>query len=389
MERYKLIRRKGRKYLVLRWHDGFRWREKSTRKTRRREAEKVAKEIMMDSNQGELAEWAEFIIAYKRDHLEQQSAGYKAVFNTAVNHLEDVLSPKSANEINTRALARFRTELRQKGIAATTITTYLKHLRGAFNWAYRHGYMREAVKVEMPRIMNRGQSMKGRPLTGEEFDRVIKAIPKAFEETPIAEDPEKLLLAEEAIKHLMNGLWLSGLRLSESLSLTWDDFSRPAIANIDGRRPMVEIPAEFDKSKISRKLPLTPDFVEFLRKTTKSDREGYVFNPISISGQPLRSSDRVGRIISKIGEHSKVLVGAKGHPTAHDFRRSFASRWALRVTPTVLKELMRHADIKTTLTYYVGESAERTANEVWDAFVRTEGAVLGDSSESELSDRTR
>ena len=38
--------------------------------------------------------------------------------------------------------------------------------------------------------------------------------------------------------------------------------------------------------------------------------------------------------------------------TLHDLRRSFGSRYASKVTAPVLKRLMRHADIKTTLTYY-------------------------------------
>lgn len=40
--------------------------------------------------------------------------------------------------------------------------------------------------------------------------------------------------------------------------------------------------------------------------------------------------------------------------------------------PTVLRELMRHADITTTMKYYVGLNAEATADELW--------AALGDTS---------
>lgn len=34
--------------------------------------------------------------------------------------------------------------------------------------------------------------------------------------------------------------------------------------------------------------------------------------------------------------------------------------------PAVLKELMRHASIETTLRFYVGQNAEATADELWD-----------------------
>ena len=54
--------------------------------------------------------------------------------------------------------------------------------------------------------------------------------------------------------------------------------------------------------------------------------------------------------------------------SAHDLRRSFGERWAMRVLPQVLQEMMRHESIETTMRYYVGQNAERTADALWDAF---------------------
>ena len=39
----------------------------------------------------------------------------------------------------------------------------------------------------------------------------------------------------------------------------------------------------------------------------------------------------------------------------------------------VLRELMRHADISTTMAYYVGENAEATADALWAAVGNTLG----------------
>ena len=39
--------------------------------------------------------------------------------------------------------------------------------------------------------------------------------------------------------------------------------------------------------------------------------------------------------------------------------------------PAQLRELMRHESIETTLRYYVGTNAERTADACWDAFQKT------------------
>jgi hypothetical protein len=39
----------------------------------------------------------------------------------------------------------------------------------------------------------------------------------------------------------------------------------------------------------------------------------------------------------------------------------------MRVLPQVLMELMRHESIETTMSYYVGRNAERTADALWAA----------------------
>jgi hypothetical protein len=41
------------------------------------------------------------------------------------------------------------------------------------------------------------------------------------------------------------------------------------------------------------------------------------------------------------------------------------ARWARRVVPAVLKELMRHRSVETTLKYYAKQDAEAIADVVW------------------------
>jgi hypothetical protein len=44
--------------------------------------------------------------------------------------------------------------------------------------------------------------------------------------------------------------------------------------------------------------------------------------------------------------------------------------------PHVLKELMRHETIDTTMKFYVGRNAERTADAVWEAHEERERAEV-------------
>ena len=81
---------------------------------------------------------------------------------------------------------------------------------------------------------------------------------------------------------------------------------------------------------------------------------------------------QVGRTVAAFGKAAgvKVATDAAGKvkwASAHDLRRSFGERWSSRVMPQVLMELMRHESIETTMRYYVGRNAQRTADVLWAA----------------------
>ena len=89
----------------------------------------------------------------------------------------------------------------------------------------------------------------------------------------------------------------------------------------------------------------------------------------------------------KVSTHPKT--GKVKFASAHDLRRSFGERWALRVMPQVLMELMRHEDIQTTLRYYVGRNAQATASVLWEAHKKhAVGDTLGDTPPIQPADTT-
>jgi integrase len=103
-----------------------------------------------------------------------------------------------------------------------------------------------------------------------------------------------------------------------------------------------------------------------------------VFKLPGIRGQSTELRSKcVGKILSKIGKAAGVCVHVDPkdparvkYASAHDLRRAFGERWAARIMPAQLKELMRHESIETTLRYSVETNAERTADACWDAFDR-------------------
>jgi len=152
---------------------------------------------------------------------------------------------------------------------------------------------------------------------------------------------------------------------------------------------MLRIPAEVEKGNQDRLLPMAPEFAKFLDGVPERERRGRVFKLVTGSGQTFKTatSDVSKRVVA-IGKQAGVVVDErmKGKKqlrkfaSAHDLRRAFGFRWALRVMPAVLKDLMRHRSIDTTMKYYVGQNAEAMADVLWAAV--EEGDTLGDTRQS-------
>ena len=79
------------------------------------------------------------------------------------------------------------------------------------SWGVRMGLLAKLPSIEIPRRAKGQKLMKGRPITGEEFERMLAKVPDVVGEA-----------AATSWTHYLNGLWHSGLRLAESLELHWD-----------------------------------------------------------------------------------------------------------------------------------------------------------------------
>ena len=173
----------------------------------------------------------------------------------------------------------------------------------------------------------------------------------------------------------LRGLNASGLRLEESLDLRWDDDGRIRPRFAEGQLPVLVIPAECEKGFTDREHPMAPEFAIMLQEVPAERRKGFVFrlNGRGHGGGRLKSN-AVSKTVSDIGKAAGVKVYT--HPrtgrvkcaSAHDLRRTFGERYSRRLTTVELMELMRHENIETTLRYYVGANAQRTAQSIWAAF---------------------
>lgn len=366
----RLIKRTGRKSFEAVFTDPrTKERHRKTLKTSsKREAEREAGRIEAELREGQwtatrTTKWADFVSRYQTDGMFDLSENSVRAFRDAEKKLQKLVPTRTLQELTDERLGRFTVLCLQEGLSKYTIAKHLRHLKAALRWAVGRKLLVECPVFRMPRGTSFGQS-KGRAVTGEEFERMLAAVPKVVPKAQV-----------EAYRFLLKGLWWSGLRLGEALKLSWDD-PKDLMVDISGKRPLLRIQAAAEKGKKDRVLPLAPEAAELLESVPTEERSGLVFKLRSRVDldRPLRV-DNVSPLVVEIGKKAGIRVSERKTASAHDLRRSFGLRWADRVKPHVLQQLMRHASIQTTLTFYVQSDAADMAELVWSAFEK--GAKVG------------
>jgi integrase len=342
----------------------------------RSQAERLAKELE-DQLRGGSADipskflWTEFRQRYEELAVPALAKATAAKIATVLNALEAAISPILLRDLTPERIAHFAATMRKRQLAESTIHSYLAHLHAILQWAVSQKLLQSVPAIPKPPRRKRGnkvQRMKGKPITPEEYELELTAIPTVVGEARAAQ-----------WAWYLRGLWWSGLRLRESLDLWWDrlDKIHPVFPK-DGH-PVLVIHAELEKGHQDRILPIAPEFAEMLMEVPEADRCGPVF---PLDGRRGRlGSCEVSSILSKIGKAAGVKVGVcprtekVKYASAHDFRRAFGTRWAARgISVNQLKEMMRHENIATTQRFYVGMDAQQTADRAWAVYLADQEA---------------
>lgn len=379
---------------------------RSTGTGRKKDADKAAGAWQAELRAGKYQPISNITWEAFRDRYESEVAPGMAectgrMISTAFNSIERVLSPQRLRDLTPERLSFYQSKLREALLSEATIRTYLAHLKSALAWAVDMKLLAAVPKVKLAKIAKGSKMMKGRPIFGDEYDRMERMVEQglllATEERRAIRDKSKrkdstkakrarseaakaadlernrafARAAAPGWRRLLIGLRLSGLRLGEALNLSWDDESK-IMVDLTGRRPMLRILAEHEKGGQDRMHPITPDFAEFLWATPEAERTGPVFRMAGRYDHGEVKLEWASKVISCIGKAAGVVVDRKAgkYASAHDLRRTFGEKWSKVVMPVVLQQLMRHESIDTTLRYYVGQNAESTADTVWEAASR-------------------
>lgn len=375
-----------RKNLYLRYIDPNTGKvvEKSAKTKVRAEAIKAAGKWQAELREGRYQKpnqmtWEAFREYYANTALQRLKSSSQTTYEATLNVFEKLCCPQKLADITPPRITAFETQLRRSGRAEATIRRHLRHLGTVLRWAHGEEILSKLPKITMPKRGKGSKHMRGRAVTTEEFERMLEKTPKIVGD-----------VATPSWLFYLRGLWESGLRIGESLVLRWDDAPGAIVVDFSERRPMLRVPAEAEKANEDRLLPITPQFENLLKSVPVKDRNGRVFKLLRDNGMAFSLSRwAVGPVISQIGEAAGIIVDErevlvqedgkevrvkkKKFASAHDLRRGFGQRLAMKVMPPVLQVMMRHKDIQTTMKYYVGRNAQQVADIVHSALGDTSG----------------
>ena len=327
---------------------------KSAGTTNEKEAERAAAawELKLQEDNGERRiGWTVFLERYEDEHLSTRSESTFRNYNSTFREFESLIGVvKRIDQIDGSTCSKFAAKLRKSGSPETTIAKHLRQLGAALGWAEKMGMIPRRPSIIKPPTPKR--NFRGRPLSLFEVCRILIAT-RDFLPADIAPDWIDTLKA----------LWLTGLRIGEAHQMHHS--VGPVQLDMSAKHPRMIFRVEGQKNNSDELVPLTSDAVRHFRQMGRTSGPALLF--------PGQRKERVGlqtagRIISEIGEYSEIVTGSGKFASAHDFRRSFGSRWALRVHPIILKILMRHEDLSTTLKYYVDLDCDSVAAELMRSY---------------------
>jgi integrase len=358
----RLIDYKGQRAYGIRWECGKRKGEVASNTLDRDEAV-GQKALLLDrlsrgifpkrEADGPGITWADFRKRYRNEHVELLSEGSKSAWTTAANWYESLMSPRHLADVDKATLSKFRGELLAAKKSPNTVATYLRTIRAGLGWAYDMDLLKIVPRVRARKGLQQRSGMRSRPITAEEFERIILAVPK------VRNGPRQGDV--DLWQRFLRGLWLSSLRVDELRRLSWDAGADLSI-DAAGKYPMIRMLAEGHKSRKDCYQPITPEFWALISKPGVQ-RTGYVFPLPGVNGQQM-TRKAVIRVVSAIGKKAGVVTntGTKKTATSHDIgRRAVLTRLAATMTLSQTQQFARHSDPRTTSEFYIRHEAESLA----------------------------
>jgi integrase len=372
---------KDRKHLVLQWIDPETGKRKSrsaeTADEKVAEAKRVDLEADLNNNRYQEASrmtWARFRELFEDQYVAALRVGTGKVYSVTFDQFERLCHPKRLRSVTEQTISAFAAGLRKEPgnggqrMQPGTIKVRLQFLHTALQWAADQGLSPKCPKFPSVKVPKK----KPQPVAAEAFERLVEKAPDANMRV-----------------FLLTG-WLAGLRLGEALELEWEE--TPTVPYLNFAQHRIILPAEFVKGVEDQWLPLDPLLASALQSLPRQGKKVFRF-----------VSRRGGRPLSRSALSCRVRALAKKAGvklTMKTLRKGFGCRYAGKVPAQVLQKLMRHADIKTTMTYYANvddaveeavlgpqrNSSRNTPQKAFDPHAASNDARVGRETSSDDAD---
>ena len=173
-------------------------------------------------------------------------------------------------------------------------------------------------------------------------------------------------------------LYTSGARLGEAFSLTWNDIDfengRLIIAN---RQGTADMPPFSIKDHEARRIPLPKHTIDLLTEWQTQAPEGVPYilltkeryelvkakwQALRKAGKPWLNRYMINNVLRNFKAHYKRAgIRPVGKLTIHTLRKCAGQNWADNLPMNVVKELMGHSKVETTLEFYNQVDADHEA----------------------------
>lgn len=349
---------------LLKWQDPDSTKEpqkKCRGKTQRaRETERRKRQEELNDTFAE-STWKAFWVEFESSHLNSRSKSYRSQCLMMHKRVQAVASSRGISNLRCTDIDRVlilsvQAMVQGSDVEHATVDNAMRTLWAMVSWGQDVGLIPEFRRPRKRRgkIEKQVQKSKGRSLSGEEIDRIEKAIPlcvKPFEQS-----------AEfTAALHVMR---LIGMRLTECWLFSWEPMQGTHFPILlDTSSAAIEF-SDIQKSGVDCTVPLTNDAVVWLRQLRDQrlqvpDPSPWVCRTVGQRGEH-KTPSRLGRVISDAGRMARVVVkrfqkqsGEKiKFASAHDLRRTFATNLQRDLTISERQRMTRHADAQTLLNHY-------------------------------------
>jgi integrase len=308
---FRLVKFRG-KYAVAWTEDGSTVR-RSLRTDDRRVAEKRFKTAVAELQKPDARTVSDVWALHEKDKEARGRASAKYHWKA----LEPVFGQMDCDRITVKDCRDYTRKRASEGKAPSTISTEMKHLRAALNWAQRHGIIDKAPFIEVPPE----SQPRDRYLTKDEMRRLVQAAVASHIRVAI-----ELMLATAG-------------RIGAVLELTWD--------RVDFDRGKIQLKKN-NRGKGRAVVPITERMRLVLQEAHQSRLSNYV---VEYGGGPVKS-------VRKGIANAAARAGIED-VTPHVMRHT-AAVWMAEAGESMeeIAQFLGHTDVTVTRSVYARYSPE-------------------------------